>query len=177
LTAGHDRDEAIIRDTDGGDLASILALYSLAFPDEDLRPLVSSLIEDTAIRTLSLAPIRGEGPVGHILFTLFADGAGALIGPLCIHPDHQGQGIGSTLVRHGLAQLEAGTTAQVFVLGDPAYYGRFDFTAERRVQPPHPMPPQWQDAWQSLTLANRVPLEAGPCRLPDPWMPRALWLP
>jgi putative acetyltransferase len=43
-------------------------------------------------------------------------------------PRWQRQGIGSALVRHGLALCRERGISAVVVLGDPAYYGRFGFS-------------------------------------------------
>jgi len=50
-----------------------------------------------------------------------------VLSPVCVAPEHQGSGVGSALVRHGLAQVAQGVDPLVFLEGDPAYYGRFGF--------------------------------------------------
>ena len=170
-----------IRQTAKVELPQILAVYPLAFPDEELRPLVSALLEGEA-KVLSVGAFDGD-IVGHVLFTLF-DGegaddkrAGAMLAPLAVLPEYQGQGMGSALVKQGLLQLTSMGTRQVFVLGDPNYYGRFGFQAEQNVLPPYPLPEEWRGAWQSMVLSDAKPLTPGHCRLPDAWMEPALWQP
>lgn len=51
------------------------------------------------------------------------------LGPLSITPTRQRTGVGSALVRSGLAQLADMGAAGVVLVGDPAYYGRFGFAA------------------------------------------------
>ena len=74
--------------------------------------------------------------VGHILFSrLPIETAGgtilaAALAPLAVLPSRQGQGIGSALVRQGLAHCREQDVPAVVVLGDPAYYSRFGFRAE-----------------------------------------------
>tara|TARA_R110002126_G_scaffold291732_1_gene456141 strand:+ start:474 stop:1007 length:534 start_codon:yes stop_codon:yes gene_type:complete len=171
-----------IRETAEVELPRILAVYPLAFPDEDLRSLVSALIEGEA-DALSLGAFDGDMAVGHILFTLFDGegtqdkGAGALLAPLAVLPEYQRQGVGSALVSQGLEQLSSMGTRQVFVLGDPNYYGRFGFQAEENVAPPYPLPEEWRGAWQSMVLGDARPLTPGQCRLPEAWMEPALWQP
>jgi putative acetyltransferase len=63
---------------------------------------------------------RGDEPIGWHL------------APVAVEPDWQRQGLGSSLIRATLAQSPIFSNP-VFVLGDPAYYGRFGF---RRVQQP-----------------------------------------
>ena len=164
--------ETIAIDTRPAETARILALYPLAFPEEDLCDLVAALL---ALDTLSLSVSTGEEVTGHVLFSPAGDGA-ALLGPLAVHPSHQRRGIGSALVRAGLAELARRGTAHVFLLGSPRYYGRFGFAAEHRVSPPYTQPEIWAGAWQSLSLDGTQPAE-GPLPLPQPWMRRTYWQP
>jgi predicted N-acetyltransferase YhbS len=62
------------------------------------------------------------------------------LAPLAVLPDHQGQGIGSTLVRHGLKIPGERYCPFIIVLGHPAYYSRFGF--ERASQ--HGLACQWE---------------------------------
>ena len=68
-------------------------------------------------------------------------------------------------------------TISEFVLGDPAYYGRFGFTPETHVEPPFPLPAEWGGAWQSQYLdGSRVPCP-GKLDVPPQWLQPALWAP
>jgi len=169
-----------IRRTVAEDLPEILALYPKVFPDEDLRPVVSNLLRGEAA-IISLVACNEAAIIGHVIFTLFDDrdeaAAGALLGPLGVMAEYQGEGVGGALVKEGFRQLAELGVRQVFVLGDPAYYGRFGFDAEPNVLPPYELPAEWTGAWQSLLLLGQVPLTAGPCTLPEAWMERSLWGP
>ncbi|MEA3041970.1 MAG: putative acetyltransferase, partial [Sphingomonadales bacterium] len=69
--------------------------------------------------------------VGHVLFSRMAAPFRALgLGPVSVLPPRQRSGIGSALVRAGLVRARQEGWDAVFVLGDPAYYGRFGFTVE-----------------------------------------------
>lgn len=168
------------RETTPGDIAQVLALYPQAFPDEELRPVVSAVLKEGP-KVLSLATFDGKVLVAHVLFTVCGteerDRTGALLAPLGVTPLLQRQGLGSSLVRAGLERLEKRGIKQVFVLGDPAYYRRFGFSPERRVLAPYPIPDEWADAWRSVPLAAGEPLAAGRLLLPEPWMDPALWGP
>ena len=169
-----------IRESAPGDLASIEALYPEAFPDEDLLPLVRDLLQEAPV-TLSLVGMIGASLAGHIVFTRCGvGGCGeslALLGPLAIAPAFQRQGVGSAMIRAGLREQEDAGVTQVYVLGDPAYYGRFGFLAERRVEPPYPLPADWRDAWQSLGLGAADQPREGRLSVPQPWRQQALWAP
>ena len=169
-----------IRESGAGDRAAIEALYPQAFPDEDLVPLVRRLLaEGPAV--LSLVAATATGLAGHVLFTRCGtDGgtvAAALLAPLCVAPARQRQGIGSALARAGLRRLEDEGVGQVFVLGDPAYYGRLGFRPEEKVAPPYPLPAAWRDAWQSLRLKGGGSALGDRLLLPEAWLRPELWAP
>ena len=64
---------------------------------------------------------------------------------------------------------------QVFVLGDPAYYGRFGFEPERWIAPPFPLPEEWHDAWQLVTFDVALPRRRGVLEVPEAWNEATLW--
>lgn len=57
------------------------------------------------------------------------------LGPVCVHPDQQGSGVGSRLIRFALAEIQGGSSGCV-VLGEPEYYGRFGFRANPELKLP-----------------------------------------
>ena len=80
---------------------------------------------------LSLVAEDDGAIVGHILFTpVVVDGLRALgmgLAPMAVLPGRQRQGIGSQLVRRGLASLRERGCPFVVVVGHPEYYPRFGF--------------------------------------------------
>ncbi len=170
-----------IRDTTPEDRAAILALYPKAFPEEDLTALAADLLDAAGAEILSLMAVEGAAVLGHVVFTRCipqGDGRrGALLGPLLATPERHGQGIGSALVAAGHARLDAEGVAEVLVLGDPAYYGRFGFAQSDRVSAPYSLPEDWAPAWQSLRLGNRQGLAAGPLDVPKVWRNPVYWGP
>lgn len=174
-------DKVEIRESGLDDVALIERLYPEAFPDEDLLPLVRELLVE-ASGVLSLVGIADKGLAAHVIFTTCSIVGSAdkfaLLGPLAVAPAWQRQGVGSAIVGAGLRQLENANVNQVFVLGDPAYYGRFGFEPDDGVAPPYPMPEEWRDAWQSLSLRgdNRIHL-SGKLSVPQPWRQQVLWAP
>jgi putative acetyltransferase len=175
-------DEAEIRTTIPGDQPDLNALYRAAFPDEDLLPLVDRLIADEP-GILSLAATIGDQLVGHILFTPcgVGDGEGerhaALLGPLAVAPSRQRRGVGSALVRDGFNRLRQTALRRVLVLGDPNYYRRFGFLAEKSIVPPYDLPADWSEAWQSVKLEDGMETPAGILRPPAAWLSPSLWAP
>ena len=55
--------------------------------------------------------------------------AAVLLGPIAVDPAFERQGIGTCLVRTGLAAARAAGHEAVVAVGTPAYLGRFGFTA------------------------------------------------
>lgn len=161
------------------DRAGIETLYPEAFPDEDLLPVVRSLLSYDGPVFSFVA--RAENKIaGHIAFTRCAvegaDGAIYLLGPLAVAPSVQRQGIGTALIREGIATVSKIEPLKVLVLGDPAYYGKAGFIAERSILPPYSLPSEWDGAWQSFEPGTHKTL-SGKIVVPEPWQPEALWLP
>ena len=69
--------------------------------------------------------------VGHVLLSRMGAPFPALaLAPLSVIPTRQRSGIGSALVRGAVDRARGEGWAAIFVLGDPAYYERFDFDRE-----------------------------------------------
>lgn len=122
----------MIRQARTSDHAAIAAVLTAAFGRADEADLVARLRADQDTMFELVSEEDGE-VVGHILFSrLWADRYelyGALA-PVAVHPDRHRQGLGSKLVRAGLETAREFGCYGVLVLGDPAYYGRFGFSAE-----------------------------------------------
>jgi putative acetyltransferase len=74
---------------------------------------------------------RDRQVIAHVLFSKLKAPMKALgLAPVAVHPSFQKQGVASTLVREGLYQAKEDGWMCVFVLGNPAYYGRFGFRVE-----------------------------------------------
>jgi predicted N-acetyltransferase YhbS len=66
-----------------------------------------------------------------------------MLGPLAVAPDLKGAGIGSALMHLAIAKAEALNHGAIILMGDPDYYARFGFTAEKtgNLQMPGPFEP------------------------------------
>jgi putative acetyltransferase len=123
---------ATIRPERAGDAAGIHAVHCAAFPTDEEACLVDRLRAGGQARVSLVAELDGE-VVGHVLFTpvslvgpaAFASGLG--LAPLAVLPAHQRGGIGSALVREGLAICRREGYPFVVVLGHANYYPRFGF--------------------------------------------------
>ncbi len=113
-----------------GDEEAIRELCLAAFGRPGEAALVDALRQSGMI-ALSLVAEEGNDVLGHILFSTLLRPAGCLaVGPLCVKPSRQGEGIGSRLMQEGLAKVRQMGYRGVFLVGDPDYYGRFGFTRE-----------------------------------------------
>ena len=84
---------------------------------------------------LSLVAVSDGHIVGQVVCTraLVDDAPALALGPLSVHPELQGQGVGAALVRDVLARAENAGETLVALVGDPAYYGRFGFVPAKEL--------------------------------------------
>jgi putative acetyltransferase len=121
-----------IRPESSADIDAVHALLCAAFGQEQEAKLVDQLRGVASI--FSFVAIQAGQVVGHICFspvTIEGECPNPLkmvgLAPLAVHPDAQRQGIGSALVRHGLAACAELGCQVVVVLGHPTYYPKFGF--------------------------------------------------
>ena len=121
-----------IRDELPADIPQVRLVNELAFGQPAEADVVDRLRAACA-DALSLVAVEDKAVVGHILFTpAIIESAGRRVvgmglAPLAVLPDHQRRGVGSALVRHGLAILRQRGCPFVLVLGHPEYHPRFGF--------------------------------------------------
>ncbi len=123
----------VIRPEHSRDATAIHAVNVAAFPTPAEALLVDRLRASEDL-VLSLVAEHDREIVGHAAFSRIvierdaAPGRAVALAPIAVLPRHQRKGIGTALIERGLALLNAAGEVAVFVLGDPAYYGRFGFT-------------------------------------------------
>ena len=68
---------------------------------------------------------------------LVGDAPALLLGPIAVHPTHQGEGLGGMLIRQAAARA-ASDWRRMMLVGDLPYFSRFGFgrLAEVRMPPP-----------------------------------------
>ncbi len=124
-----------IRPERPADRAAIHGVNAAAFPTRAEADLVDRLRKDGDL-VLSLVGEVDRTIVGHVAFSRLTieggDGPvkGVALAPVAVLPQWHHQGLGSALIERGLARLAEAGEELVFVLGDPAFYGRFGFEAE-----------------------------------------------
>ena len=135
-------------------VAAIHAVTAAAFARSAEATLVDELrASDAWLPTLSLVAVDAAGVVGHVLGSrAWVESAPVLaVGPLSVHPDHQGRGVGLALMHAVLGAADALDEPLVVLLGDRRYYSRFGFglAEEYGIVPPVP---KWRPHFQVRTL-------------------------
>ncbi|WP_119678518.1 GNAT family N-acetyltransferase [Indioceanicola profundi] len=120
-----------IRPEEPEDQETIRLLVTEAFGRDGEAELVDGLRRDGDL-VLSLLATDQEGSLcGHLALSRLKSPENALaLAPVAVSPPFQRRGIGSRLVRAALTRAQQQGFSIVFVLGDPAYYTRFGFTAQ-----------------------------------------------
>ncbi|MEQ8791652.1 MAG: N-acetyltransferase [Pirellulaceae bacterium] len=164
--------ETTIRPHRKEDRSAIRRVHTEAFGQALEAQLVDALI-DGGFTVVSLVAERDSEVVGHVLFSRLeiASHDGSLansvaLAPVAVLPEWQRLGIGSALIREGLDACRKLGEASAFVLGDPAYYGRFGFSAElaRRFESPYAC-----EAFQTLPLQSDTLPAGGRIRYAPPF--------
>ena len=124
----------LIREDAPADHRAIAALHTAAFGRDYEATLVGRLRRERVVEA-SLVAAQGEELLGHILFSTLGvevDGRkvkAAALAPLSVAPAQQRKGVGSALVRAGIAALRERGLEAIVVLGHPNFYPRFGFSA------------------------------------------------
>ncbi len=139
------------------DRAAIRSINERAFGQPTEADIVDTLRARCADHVSLVAEVD-EQIVGHIFFTLVTiqpgaeELAGMGLAPMAVLPEFQRQGVGSALVRAGIATLRKACCPFIVVLGHPKYYTRFGFVPASR----HALACQWEgvpdDAFMVLIL-------------------------
>ncbi len=130
--SGHD---VVIREREPADDEAIRRLNDLAFGSpfegkliEELREAFIDAVELVAVED---GAIVGHILFSALTTMVDDDAVPTLsLAPMCVHPDHQRSGIGSALVEVGLELARRREWQAVVVLGHPGFYPRFGFSAE-----------------------------------------------
>ena len=127
----------LIRPERPADAAAISRLTTAAFRTAQHSSGTEARIVERLRRSggllLSLVAEDKAGIVGHIAFSPVRIGGEwqnwVGLGPVAVAPSAQQGGVGSALIRDGLARMRAAGHAGCVVLGEPGYYTRFGFAA------------------------------------------------
>jgi putative acetyltransferase len=148
-----------VRPETGADRVAVRQVNERAFGRTDEANLVDALRRQVS-PFVSLVAVRDAAIVGHICFTpVTFEGdpsfAGVGLAPMAVLPEYQRGGVGSELVRAGVAACRALGRGAIVVLGHTGYYPRFGFQPASRwhLTCDYPVP---DDAFMALELEPDV---------------------
>ena len=123
----------IIRPETPADHQAIRDVTTAAFGGDD-EALLVDLIRDSPhfVPQLSLVAeedgvILGHVLLSHVMLKGEADREVLSLAPLTVHPNHQHKGVGTALVRAGIAAARQAGEDIMVLEGHPGYYPRFGF--------------------------------------------------
>ena len=120
----------IVREEELQDRAAIHDVVRAAFGQAAEAVLVDQLRAD-GDSVISLVAVDHARIIGHVMLSKMKAPFNALgLAPVSVQPNRQRSGVGSSLVREALTRAQRGSWDAVFVLGDPGFYGRFEFDPE-----------------------------------------------
>ena len=79
--------------------------------------------DDMLIGSISCWPIALNNPSTSQTIPMI------MVGPIAINPEHQSNGYGRILVENVIEKTENADARPLIMIGDPEYYGRFEFHA------------------------------------------------
>lgn len=126
-----------IRPATGGDVAAIDALLRRSFPAPDEALLVQRLcIDGDMVLTLVADDEETGALTGMVAFSRMdvrvndQQVATVALAPVAVERVYRRQGVAEALIAAGHQHLTDAGYMLSFVLGDPAYYGRFGYAAD-----------------------------------------------
>jgi putative acetyltransferase len=152
-----------IRKAIKNDADAIRSVHLAAFPEGE-RDLISDvavgmLSEAASPSVLSLVAVVDDTIIGHIAFSSVTSSdtkehLGYILAPLAVRPAYQKRGIASQLIKSGVQRLSDLGAGVLLVYGDPDFYRRFGFAADRAecYSPPYQL--QYPFGWQGMALGD-----------------------
>ena len=164
--------DLVLRRERPDDIEPLRALHDLAFgvPEGAEHSLETRILDrlrtdGDVIDALTLVADLHGRVVGHVVCSRarMGEGPSVALGPIAVHPDVQGEGIGSALVAAVVVTADLGGEPAIVLLGDPGWYAHFGFEAATAHGIGSPGP--WSDRFfQVRPLQAWRPELAGPFR-------------
>jgi putative acetyltransferase len=140
------------------DHAAIDALLRAAF-EQDAEAILVDKLRARGDAVVSLLAESDGRLAGHVMLSRMTTPTGCLgLAPLAVDAACRRQGIAGALVARALNDATKAGWQAVFVLGDPAYYGRFGFTTAAALKFETPYPREYFMAFELVqgALERRV---------------------
>ncbi|SPA42750.1 GCN5-related N-acetyltransferase, Putative acetyltransferase [Cupriavidus taiwanensis] len=133
------------------------AAFAVATHSSGTEQLIITALRAAGQLRISLVAELSGQVVGHVAISPvdISDGSAQWygLGPVSVLPAHQGIGVGSQLIRAALDRLRQSGAQGCVVLGEPAYYSRFGFSAQSTLVLPG-VPAEY---FQAIALGPHVP--------------------
>lgn len=125
----------LIQQEQPSDVTSVGKLIQRAFALEEHSDHTEHLLverlrtSEAFIPELALTAVDDGEIIGYLLLTkiTIGDNVSLALAPAAVDPERQREGIGSSLIQHGLEKAGALGFSSVIVLGHPDYYPKFGF--------------------------------------------------
>jgi len=154
----------------------IIDLFIASFAESDgteeaelIGEFVRHMLHDTPERDLFVFIAEDSGEIiGSVMFSRLIydedERVVFILSPLAVATEHQGKGIGQSLVTYGLKALEAAHVDAALTYGDPAYYSKVGFLQISEAFAAAPFALTRPEGWlaQSLTDTELAPLKGSP---------------
>ena len=161
-----------LREETPDDWWEVEALYDLCFaPGREALSSYRLRDEVPKVAALCLVARDASGVIGGAIryWPVRISGHRALLlGPVAVHPTHQGEGVGALLIAQSLNKAQDIGWDRFMLVGDPPYYSRFGFSHLPGVVMPPPTNPDRvlglelsDGAWDGITGAVERDLPAG----------------
>ena len=150
----------------------IAALFETTFSASEgaeegalIGTLARALLSETPSEDLRVFLAEDGGLIGAVIFTRlhFAgeNRTAFLLSPMAVATEHQGKGIGQTLIATALDALRTDGADIAVTYGDPAFYGKVGFATVSTETVPAPHPLSQPEGWiaQALNASTLSPLQ------------------
>ncbi|MCD6106616.1 MAG: N-acetyltransferase [Caldisericaceae bacterium] len=166
----------VIRKEEEKDYKQVYEVNKLAFQQENESILIEKIRKgENFIPDLSLVAEIDNRIVGHILFSKIKIVGDSIfesiaLAPMAVIPAFQKQGVGSKLIKKGMAKAKELGFDSIIVLGHKDYYPKFGFerASKWNIKCPFKVP---EEAFMAIALTKKA-LEdkAGTVKYPDEFM-------
>ncbi|MDP9801943.1 GNAT family N-acetyltransferase [Acinetobacter calcoaceticus] len=150
----------IIRDEQVEDIEAIEHLTKAAFQNAEhtshTEHFIVNSLRNHGQLTISLVAVEDGSIIGHVAISPVQISSGEMgwygLGPISVHPNKQGLGIGSLLMNKSLEKLKKLGAKGCVLLGDPNYYSRFGF----KTYPELILPDVPSEYFQALSFSGKI---------------------
>jgi predicted N-acetyltransferase YhbS len=159
LQVNYSTDEAVSAEELSGFFTDIFSASEGPSEGELIGNLARRLVSETPSEDVWVFIARDGGELtGAIIFSRLRfeqeTKTVVVLGPVAVATARHGQGIGQSLIAHGLAELKREGVEIAVTYGDPRFYGKVGFAPVSEADVPAPYPLQYPEGWLAQTLTD-----------------------